>query len=70
VLIVDDVDLLITAIEEASEEILQIHGENQESMYDRIEKELKDIKQSIHSSHAVHTTPSSAKIIELGDDPT
>jgi hypothetical protein len=39
-------------------------------MYDRIEKELRDIQQAIKSSHIVSTTPSSTKNIELGDEPT
>jgi hypothetical protein len=51
VLTVDDVDLIITAIEDASEDILQRHEAKKETLYDRIEKELKDIQQAIHSSH-------------------
>jgi hypothetical protein len=39
-------------------------------MYDRIEKELKDIQQAIHFSHAVPITPYLAKSVELGDEPT
>jgi hypothetical protein len=39
-------------------------------MYDRIEKELKDIQQAIQSSHAVSTAPPSTENVELGDDPT
>jgi hypothetical protein len=39
-------------------------------MYDRIEKELKDIQQAIHSSRAVPTVPSSTESVELGDEPT
>jgi hypothetical protein len=70
VLTVDDIDLIITVVEDASEDILQKHGANKESMYDRIEKELRDIQQAIHSSHAVPTVPSSAESVELGDEPT
>jgi hypothetical protein len=70
VLTVDDIDLIITVIEDASEDILQRQGAKQESMYDRIEKELKDIQQAIHSSRAVPTAPSSAESVELGDEPT
>jgi hypothetical protein len=69
VLTVDDVDLIITVVEYASEDILQRHGEKQEMMYERIEKELQEIQQAIHSSCAVPTTPSSAKIAELEDEP-
>jgi len=39
-------------------------------MYDRIEKELKDIQHTIHSRNTVSTTPSLAENVELGDDPT
>jgi hypothetical protein len=70
VLTVDDIDLIITAVEDASEDILQKHGAKQESMYDRIEKELRDIQQAIHSSRAVPTAPSSTENVELGDEPT
>jgi hypothetical protein len=38
-------------------------------MYERIEKELKNIQQAIHLSRVVPTTPSSLKIVELGDEP-
>jgi len=40
----DDVDLIIVAVEDSLEDILQIHGAKQESMYDRIEKDLRDIE--------------------------
>jgi hypothetical protein len=39
-------------------------------MYDKIEWELMEIKQVIHSSRAVPTVPSLAKCVELGDEPT
>jgi hypothetical protein len=70
VLIVDDIELIITVVEDASEDIFQKHGANQELMYDIIEKELRDIQQAIHSSRAVPTAPSSAENTELGDEPT
>jgi hypothetical protein len=70
VLTMDDIDLIITVVEDALEDILQKHGAKQGSMYYRIEKELRYIKQAIHSSRAVPTTPSSTKNVELGDDPT
>jgi hypothetical protein len=38
-------------------------------LYERIEKELKDIQQAIYLSHAVPTAPSSSKSAELGDEP-
>jgi hypothetical protein len=62
VLTVDDIELIITAVEDASEDILQRHGAKKESMYDRIEKELKDIQQAIHSSpHSVYCAVVSRK---------
>jgi hypothetical protein len=67
---VDDVDLIITAMEDSSEDILHRHEEKKEALYDRIEKELKNIQQAIHSSRMVPIVPSSAEITELGDEPT
>ena len=66
----DDVDLIIATMEDALEDILQRHEEKQETLYDRIEKELKDIHQAIHSSRAVPTASSSTEIVELEDEPT
>jgi hypothetical protein len=40
----DVIDLIIKDVEDTSEDILQKHGAKQESMYDRIEKELEDIQ--------------------------
>jgi hypothetical protein len=59
VLTVDDIDLIITIIKDSLEDIFQRHGENQDLMYDRIEKELKDIQQDIHLSRVVSIVPSS-----------
>jgi DNA anti-recombination protein RmuC len=41
----------------------------QETMYDRIEAELKGVQQALYSSHAVSTAPSSSEGIEVGDEP-
>jgi polyhydroxyalkanoate synthesis regulator phasin len=57
-------------MEDASEDILQRHEAKQETLYDKIENELKDIQQAIYLSRAVPTAPSSMKIEELGDEPT
>jgi hypothetical protein len=70
VLTVDDVDLIIAAIEDDLEDILQRHEAKQETLYDKIEKELREIHQYIYSSRAVSTVSSSSKIAELGDEPT
>jgi hypothetical protein len=67
-LIEDEVDLIIVAIEYASEDILERYGAKRETFYEIIEKELKDIQQAIHSRHAVPTVPSSSNIAELGDE--
>jgi len=65
-LIVYDINLIITAIENTLEDILQKHGAKKDSMYERREKELKDIQQAIYSSPMVPTVPSSAENVELG----
>jgi gas vesicle protein len=67
---VDDVDLIIAAMEDASDDILQGHEENQETLYERIEKDLKDIQQAIYLSRTVPIVPLSSKTVELGDEPT
>jgi hypothetical protein len=43
-LIVDDIQLIITTIKDDREDILQRHEAKKETMYDRIEKELKAIQ--------------------------
>jgi hypothetical protein len=63
-------NLIITTVEDALEDILQRHEAKQETLYDRIEKELKDIQQAIQSSRVVSTVPSSTESVELGDEPT
>jgi hypothetical protein len=70
VLTVDNVDLIIIVVEDASKDILNRHEAKQETMYERIEKELKNIQQAIHSSCTVPTAPPSSKIAKLGDEPT
>jgi hypothetical protein len=58
VLTVDDVDLIITVVEYTLEDMLQRHEAKKETLYEKIEEELKDIQQAIHSSHTVPTAPS------------
>jgi hypothetical protein len=67
---VDDVDLIIATMEDTSENILQRHEEKKETLYEIIEKDLKDIQQAISLSCVVPTVPSSMKNAELGDEPT
>jgi len=59
VLTMDDIQLIITVVEDASEDILQRYEVKKETLYDRIEKELKYIQQAIQSSCTVSTAPSS-----------
>jgi hypothetical protein len=39
-------------------------------MYNRIEAELRGVKQALHSSRTVSTAPPPSKEPELGDEPT
>jgi uncharacterized protein YbbK (DUF523 family) len=69
VLTVDDIDLIIAVVADTSEDILQWNEAKKETMYDRIEAELKGVQQALYSSHAVSTMPSSSEGIEVGDEP-
>jgi hypothetical protein len=69
VLMVDDIDLIIVVVSDTSEDILQCNEEKQETMYDRIEAELKGVQQALYSSRTVSTAPPSSEGIELGDEP-
>jgi hypothetical protein len=52
-LMVDDIDLIIVAVSYTSEDILQGNEEKQETMYDRIEAELKGVQRALYYSCAV-----------------
>jgi hypothetical protein len=69
VLTVDDIDLIIAVVADTLEDILQCNEAKQETMYDRIEVELKGVQQALYSSRAVSTAPSSSEGIEVGDEP-
>jgi hypothetical protein len=69
VLTVDDFDFIISAVGDASEEILQRNEAKQEAMYDRIEAELRGVQQALYSSRAVSTAPPPSEEPELGDEP-
>jgi hypothetical protein len=69
-LIEDDIDIIIVVVEDASEDILQCYGAKQETLHERIEKEIKERQKAIHLRHKVPTVPSSLKIVELGDETT
>jgi hypothetical protein len=58
VLIVDDIDLIIIAVPDTSEDIFQHNEAKQETMYERIEEELKGVQQALYSSRTVATMPS------------
>jgi hypothetical protein len=66
----DDISLVCEAIENAFEEILQRYEYKQEELYERIEKELKELQQAVRLARAVPTVPSSSQTIELGDEST
>jgi hypothetical protein len=65
----DDFDLIIAAISDTSEEILHRNEAKKETMYDRIEIELRGVQRSLHSNHAVSTVPPTSQETELGDEP-
>jgi hypothetical protein len=70
ILMVDDIDLIIVVVSDTSEDILQCNEEKQETMYERIEAELRGVQQALHSSRAVSTVPPPSEETELGDEPT
>jgi hypothetical protein len=69
VLTVDDFDFIIAAISDASEYILQRNEAKQETMYERIEADLKGVQKSLHSICAMSIAPPSPEGTELGDEP-
>ena len=66
----DDIDLIITVVSDTSEDIFQQNEAKQETMYDRIEKELKGVQQALYSSHVVSTASLSSGGTKVGDEPT
>jgi hypothetical protein len=66
----DDSDFIISAVGDASEDILQRNEAKQEAMYNRIETELRGVHQALYSSHAVSTAPFPLEEPELGDEPS
>jgi hypothetical protein len=66
---VDYIDFIITVVSDASEDILKRTEEKQETMYERIEVELRGVQQTLHSSHAVSTMPPPSDETYLGDEP-
>jgi hypothetical protein len=70
ILTLDDFNFIITSVSDASQDLLQNTEAKQESMYDRIEAELRGVQQALHSSRAVSTAPPPSEEPELGDEPT
>jgi hypothetical protein len=56
----DDIILVHGDMEDASEDILQRYGANMEDIYGRVDKELKEVIQSICLVCVVPTAPSSS----------
>jgi hypothetical protein len=70
VLIVDDFDFSIAALNNASLEIMEKQESKQEEMYGRIEVELRGVQQALQSSRIVSTVPLPSGEPKLGDEPT
>jgi hypothetical protein len=66
---VDDFDFIIAAVSDTSEDILQRTKEKQETMYDKIETELRGVQQDLQSSRTMSTVSTSDET-ELGYEPT
>jgi hypothetical protein len=66
----DDFDFIIAAVSNTSKDIFQINEAKKETMYEKIEVELREVQHALHSIRAVSTTPPPSEDIELGDEPT
>jgi hypothetical protein len=69
VLTVDEFNFIIATILYASKDNLQIIEAKKESMYDIIEKNLRGVKQALHSIRAVPIVPPPPEEPELGCKP-
>jgi hypothetical protein len=69
VLLMDDIDFIISTISDTLEDILQCNEDKQETMYEIIEADMKGVQQALHSRHAMSTAPPSSEGTELGDEP-
>jgi hypothetical protein len=69
VLTMDDIDLIFIVVSNTSEDILHRNESKQETMYERIEEEMRGVQQALHSSHTMSTTPPPSEETELGDEP-
>jgi hypothetical protein len=66
---VDDFDFIIAVVSDALEDILQRNEAKQETMYERLEAELRGVQQALHSSCTVSIAPPPSEETELGDEP-
>jgi hypothetical protein len=64
-LMVDDIDIIIIIVSDTLEDILQQIQDKHETMFDRIEADLKGVKQALYSSHVVPTASLSVGDIEV-----
>jgi hypothetical protein len=69
VLMMDDIDLIIVIVSDTLEDILQCSEAKQETMYERIEADLKGVQQALYSIVQCLLTPPSSEGTELGDEP-
>jgi hypothetical protein len=70
VLTFNDFDFIIIAISNASKDILQRNEAKKETMYERIEVEMRGVQQALYSSCTISTVPFPSEETELGDEPT
>jgi hypothetical protein len=68
-LTVDDSNFIIAAVSHASKDILQRNEAKQETIYERIEAEIRGVQQALHSSRAMSIAPPPSEETELGDEP-
>jgi hypothetical protein len=66
---VDDIDIIIVVVSDTVEDILQCNEAKQETMYDRIEAELKGVQQALYLNRTMSTMPLSAGDAKVGDEP-
>jgi hypothetical protein len=68
VLTMDDIDFIIVVVSDSSKDILQCNEAKQQTMYERIEEELKVVQQALYSSCTVSTVTPSSEGRDLRDD--
>jgi hypothetical protein len=62
-------DFLVTALNDASLDIVEKQEVKQEEVFSRIKGELQEVHQALQSSHAIYIAPSISGTEELGDEP-